>query len=160
MQWRTQDFEKGGGGGQKLQKIWEKHKSKFEIVTTQIRPIFSPKTGEEQKEKGLHSKFVPYFPQKQVKSKKKVFTQNLSHIFPKNRWKAKKKRSSLKFRPIFRPIISSFTQILGDFELRPDAQLAKGGGGMPQFCSLSHFSVQFWNPGDPKGGAMAQWPPP
>ena len=38
-----------GGGGKKFQKIWEKHRSEFEIVTLKIRSIFSPKTGEEQK---------------------------------------------------------------------------------------------------------------
>ena len=58
---RTQDFEKGGGGSQKLQKIWEKHISEFEIVTLKFRPIFRPKSGEEQKKKGLHSNFVPFF---------------------------------------------------------------------------------------------------
>ena len=36
------------------------------------------------------------------------------------------------------------------------AQLAKGGGGMPQF---SYYSMQLYDSGDPKGGAMAQWPP-
>ena len=40
---------------------------------------------------------------------------------------------------------------------KPDAQLAKGGGPC---LSFAHFSMQFCNPGDPKGRAMAQCPPP
>ena len=28
---------------------------------------------------------------------------------------------------------------------------------MPQFCA--YYSMQLYDPGDPKGGAMAQWPP-
>ena len=53
------------GGGQKLQKIWEEHRSEFEIVTLRFRPIFRPKSGEDQKKekKGLHSDFVPFFAQ-------------------------------------------------------------------------------------------------
>ena len=39
----------GGGGGQKVQKIWEELRSEFEIVTLKFRPIFRPKSGEEQK---------------------------------------------------------------------------------------------------------------
>ena len=60
-------------------------------------PIFCPKLGEEQKKnkkKGLHSNLVPFFAQNQVKNKKKSS--------PKIRWRAKK-RSSLKFGPIFCP---------------------------------------------------------
>ena len=33
-------------GRQKLQKIWEEHKSEFEIVTLKFRPIFRPKSGD------------------------------------------------------------------------------------------------------------------
>ena len=63
------------GGRQKLQKIWEEHRSEFEIVTLKFRPIFCPKSGEEQKKifnrpksgekqkKGLHSNFIPVFAQ-------------------------------------------------------------------------------------------------
>ena len=38
--------------------------------------------------------------------------------------------------------------------IQPYAQIAKKGG-MPQF-----YIIQLYNPGDPKGGAMAQWFPP
>ena len=81
-----------------------------------------------------HSNFVPFFAQNQVKSKKK-----------------KKKRSSLKFRPIFAQIYSNFQSP------KPDAQLAKGGGG-GACLNFAHFSMQFCNPGDPTGeghGPMA-----
>ena len=44
-------LKRGEGGGQKFQKISEKYRSEFEIVTLKIRPIFSPKTGEEQKKR-------------------------------------------------------------------------------------------------------------
>ena len=105
----------GGGGGGRNQKIWEEHRSEFEIVTLKFRPIFRPKSGEEQKNK----------------NKKKIFTQ--------------------KFFPFFAQyqVISS---------LKPDALLAKGRGACLNFA---HFSMQFCNPGDPKGGSwpMAQWPP-
>ena len=40
--------------------------------------------------------------------------------------------------------------------IKPYAQLAKGGA-MPQFCLLFHAILQSWRP---KGGAMAQCPPP
>ena len=33
-------------GGQKLQKIWEEHRSEFEIVILKFRPIFRPKSGD------------------------------------------------------------------------------------------------------------------
>ena len=57
----------------------------------------------------------------------------------------KKKRSLLKVRPVFHP------------NSMPDAQLTKGGGPCLNFA---HFTMQFCNPSDPKGGGMAQWPPP
>ena len=42
--------------------------------------------------------------------------------------------------------------------IKPYAQFAKGGGGaMPQFCLLFYAVLKSWRP---KGGAMAQCPPP
>ena len=38
---------------------------------------------------------------------------------------------------------------------KPDAQFPMGGACL----NFAHFSMQFCNPVDPKGGAMAQWPP-
>ena len=73
------------GGGQKLQKIWEEHRSEFEIVTLKFHPSFRPNSGEEhKKKKGLHSNFVPFFPKLRwrAKTKKKVFTQISSHFSP------------------------------------------------------------------------------
>ena len=88
--------------GQKLQKIWEKHRSEFEIVSLKFRPIFRPKLGEEQK-KGLHLNFVPSSAPRQVKSKKKGLHWNFVPSSAQRQVKSKRKRSSLKFRPIFRP---------------------------------------------------------
>ena len=123
-QWRTQDFEKGGGArnfrkferniNQNLKSSHSKFvpyspqkqvKSKKQRSSLKIRPIFSPKTGEEQKRKRSSLKIRPIFSPKigEEQKKKKVFTQNSSHIFPQNRCRAKKKRSSLKIRPIFSP---------------------------------------------------------
>ena len=59
--WTVAYAEFWKGGGQKLQKIWEEHRSEFEIVSLKFRPIFRPKSDEEQK-KGLHSNFVPFSP--------------------------------------------------------------------------------------------------
>ena len=87
-----------------------------------------------------HSNFVPFFAQNQVKSKKK--------------------KSSLKFRPIFCPksseeqkkgLHSNFVPFFAQNQVissqKPDAQLAKGGPCL----NFAHFSMQFCNPGDPKG---------
>ena len=76
-----------------------------------------------------HSNFVPFFAQNQVKSIKK--------------------RSSLKFHPIFRPKS-------GDFEAKAWCQTCKGVACL----NFSHFSEQFCNPGDPKGGGNGPVPPP
>ena len=103
-------FWKGGGRGQKLQKIWEEHRSEFEIVTLKFRPILRPKSGEEQK----------------------------------------KKRSSPKFRPIFRPKSVKFRAQ----NLMPNLQ-SKGGPCL----NFAHFSMQFSNPGDLKGGPWPDAPP-
>ena len=64
--------------------------------------------------------FVPFFAQNQVKSKKK-------------------KKFSLKFRPIFRPKSLKFPAK----SLMPNLQR---GGGMPQFCSLFYAILQSWQP--------------
>ena len=91
-----------------------------------------------------HLNFVPFFAQNQVKSKKqKVFTQISSHFSPKIRWRAKKKG------------LPSLLVRVQAQSLMPNLQ--RGGGGMPQFCSLFYAILQSWRP---KGGAMAQWTPP
>ena len=78
----------------------------------------------------------------------------------------------LKFRPIFRPNIGEeqkkkkkkvFTQGQSRFspELtqissqKPDAQLTKGGPCL----NFAHFTMQFCNPSDPKGGPWPNGPP-
>ena len=98
------------GRGQKLQKTWEEHRSEFEIVTLKFHPILRPKSGEEQKKKGLHSNFVPFFALNQVKSKKKVLHSNFVPFFAQNHSNFKPKA------------------------WKPDAQLAKGGHA--SICSL------------------------
>ena len=50
-----------------------------------------------------HSNFVLFFAQNQVKSKKKRFSLKFRPIFRLKSGEEQKKRSSLKFRPIFRP---------------------------------------------------------
>ena len=116
----------GGGGGKKLQKIGEEHKSEFEIVTLKFRPIFRPKSGKEHK--------------------KKVFTQISSHFRPKLGEEQKKKKVFTQISSHFLPKIRWFR----GQSLMPNLQ--RGG-----YVSIfSHFSEQFCNHGDPKGGG--QWP--
>ena len=71
---------------------------------------------------------------------------NFVPFFAQNQVKSKKK----SFVPFF-----AQSQLISS--PKPDAQLAKGGEAMPQFCSLFYAILQFWQP---KGGAMAQCPPP
>ena len=63
--------------------------------------------------------------------------------------KSKKKKSSLKFRPIFGPK-------LGDFEPKAWCPTCKRGGACLNFA---YFSMQFCNPGDQKGGHGPMAPP-
>ena len=83
--------------------------------------------------------------------------------------KNKKKRSSLKFRPIFaqnqvknkkKGLHSNFVPVFAQNQVisipKHDAQLAKGGGASLNFA---HFSAQFCNPGDPNGGPWPNGPP-
>ena len=91
------------GGGQKLQKIWDEHRSEIEIITLKFRSIFRPKSGEVQKKK--RSNFAPFFAQNQVKSKKKGLHSNFVPVFA-------------QYQVISSP--------------KPDAKLAKGGA-MPQW---------------------------
>ena len=64
--------------------------------------------------------------------------------------KKKKKKAFTQGPSRFSP---ELTQISSQ---KPDAQLAKGGPCL----NFAHFTMQFCNPSDPKGGAMAQGPPP
>ena len=75
------------GVGQEFQKIWEEQRPESEIVPLKFSWIFCPKLGEERK--------------------KKVFIQIQLDFSPKIRWRAKKKRSSLKCSPIFRPNVGA-----------------------------------------------------
>ena len=123
-------LKRGGGGGRNFRK--------FE------RNI-------DQNLKLSHSDFVPFFAQNQVKSKKKRSSLEFRPIFrPKSGEEQKKKRSSLKFHPIFHPISA-------DFEPKAWCRTCKGGGACLNFA---HFSKQFCNPGDPKGGPWPNGPPP
>ena len=84
-----------------------------------------------------HLNFVLYFAQNQVKSKKK-------------------KGLHSNFVPFFALLFRSLPKYQVISSSEPDAQLAEGGACL----NFPHFSKQFCNPGDPKGGAMAQCPPP
>ena len=63
VQWRTQDFRKGGGGGGGGPGNLRIMKTKRKISPLRISPFFCPKLGEDQKKKkkkGLQSDFVRY----------------------------------------------------------------------------------------------------
>ena len=111
-------------------------KSKKKRSSLKFRPFFHPKSVEElkNKKKGLHSNFVPFFAQNQVKSKKK--------------------RSSFAFSPSSKPGRNARNIPFVQSNLMPNLQ--RGGPCL----NFAHFSMQFCNSGDPKGGAVAQWPPP
>ena len=89
-------------------------------------------------------KFRPMFRQNQVnsKNKKKGLHSNFVPFFAQNQVKSKKKGLHSKS---------------ADFEPKAWCPTCKGGGACLNFA---HFSMQFCNPGDSKGRAMAQWPPP
>ena len=76
------------------------------------------------------SNFVPIFAQYQVKSKKK--------------------------KGLHSNFVSFFAQYRVISSPKPDAQLAKGRGGMPQVCSLFHAILQSWRP---KGKGHGPMPP-
>ena len=79
----------------------------------------------------------------------------------------------LKFSLIFRPNLGEehkkkvFTQGPSRFspELtqissqKPESLMPNLQRGGP-CLNFAHFTIQFCNPSDPKGGALAQWPPP
>ena len=115
-QWRTQDFERGGGGPGTSENL---RRTESEIVPPKISPIFCPKLGEEQKKKGLHSNLVRFFAQTweqawEKRTKHTLCVSNLMHNFQ------------------------------------------TGGGACINFA---YFSIQFYNPGDPKGGPWHNGPP-
>ena len=116
-------------------KIWEEQRSESEVVLLKFSLIFRPNLGEEHKKKRSSLKFRPIFrpnlSEEQKKKKKKVFTQGLSRFSPK------------------------LTQISSQ---KPESLMPNLQRGMP-CLNFAHFTVQFCNPSDPKGGAMAQWPP-
>ena len=98
---------------------------------------FSPKIRwRTRKKKGLHSTLVRIFAQNQVTSKKK--------------------RSSLKFGPISYSKPRRNTQNIAFVwsNLMPNLQR-----GEPCLNS-AYFSLQIYNPGDPKGGRHGTMPPP
>ena len=78
----------------------------------------------------------------------KLSHSNLVPFFAQNQVKSKKKGLHSNFVPFFAQyqVISS---------PKPDAQLAKRGACL----NFAHFSMQFCNPGDPKGGPWPNAPP-
>ena len=66
-------FERGGPGNSKNLRIM---KTKMKIFP-QNRSVFLPKSGEDQKKKGLHSNLVWFLAQNWVNAKKKVFAHHL-----------------------------------------------------------------------------------
>ena len=157
-------------GGQKLQKIWEEHRSEFEIVTLKFRSNFRPKSGEEQKKKiftQISSQFSPKIKWRAKKKEKKRFSLKFCPNFCPKSGEEQKKRSSLKFRPNFRPKSDeeqknktkkrSFVPIFAQYQVisspKPDAQLARGGHA----SVLLTFLCKSWQP---KGGPWPNCPPP
>ena len=86
----------------------------------------------DQNLKSSHSNFGPFFAQNQVKSKNK---------------KQKKEKG------LYSNSVPFFAQNQVISSPKPDARLAKGGGG-GACLNFAHFSMQLCNPGDPKGGVV------
>ena len=103
-----------------------------------------------------HSISVKFFVQNLVESKKTSSLKFRPYLRPKLGKEQEKKRSSLAFGPISSPNAWKKHTQHTLCVIKPNAQLAKGGG-MPQFCSLFYAILQSWRP---KGGGMAQWPSP
>ena len=119
------------GGGQKFQKIWEEQRSESEVVPLKFSLIFRPNLGEEQK--------------------KKVCTQIPSHFSAKFRWRAKKKvftQGPSRFSP-------ELTQISSQ---KPESLMPNLQRGGPRL-NFAHFTMQFCNPSDPRGGPWPNTPP-
>ena len=79
----------------------------------------------------------------------KLSHSNFVPYFAQNQVKSKKKG-------LYSNFVSYFAQYQVISSPKPDAQLAKGGACL----SFAHFSMQFCNPGDPKGGPWPNGPPP
>ena len=110
-----------------------------------FKAFFCPKSGDLQKRKKVFAKIQSDF-SAEIRNSKLFSTQN--QVISKK--KKKKKRSLLKVRPVFYPNSLKFPAE----SLMPNLQ--RGGPCL----NFAHFTMQFCNPSDPKGGAMAQWPPP
>ena len=84
----------------------------------------------------------------------------MSVFLPKLRWRPKKK-SSLKFSPVFGPKLGEDQEKRSSptvSVLKPSAQITRGKGGpCHNFAYYSMLIILFRRP---KGGAMAQWPSP
>ena len=128
----------GGGGARNFRKILEEQRSETEIVTSKISPIFGPKLGEKQQKKRFSLKFDPIFRPKLGEEQKKGLHSNFVRFFAQTWVQACKKCTEHTLCVI-----------------KPYAQLTKGGPCL----NFAYFSMQFYNPGDPKGETMAQCPP-
>ena len=147
-----------------------------------FKAFFRPKLGDLQtkkkkkKKKKVFAKIQSDF-SAEIRNSKLFSAQN--QVISKNK---KKKRSSPKFRVIFRPnsefrnskLFSAQNQVIPPKKKKkmkvrsvfhPNSlkfpaeslvpNLQRGGPCL----NFAHFTMQFCNPSDPKGGAMAQWPP-
>ena len=119
-------------GGQKFQKIWEEQRSESEVVPLKFSLIFRPNLGEEHKKKRSSLKFRPIFrPNLGEEQKKKVFTQGPSRFLPE------------------------LTQISSQ---KPESLMPNLQRGGP-CLNFAHFTMQFCNPSNPKGGPWPNGPP-
>ena len=113
---------------------------------------FSTQNQVNRKKKGLHSSFVPFSAQNQVNRKKKGLHSSFVPFFAQNQVKSEKKRSSIAFSPSSSPKPGRNARNI------PFVQSNQRGGGGP-CLNFAHFSMQFCNPGDPKGGPWPNAPP-
>ena len=110
-----------------------------------FKAFFRPKLGDlQKKKKKVFAKIQSDF-SAEIRNSNVFSAQN--QVISK---KKKKRRSLLKVRPVFHPNSLKFPAE----SLMPNLQ--RGGPCL----NFAHFTMQFCNPSDPKGGAMAQWPPP
>ena len=96
------------------------------------------------------------------KKKKKGLRQNSEWFFGRNpKFKGffcpKSGVLQNKKKGLYSRSVPFLTRTHSNFQPRAWCPIYKGGGPCLNFA---HFTMQFCNPSDPKGGAMAQWFPP
>ena len=109
-----------------------------------FKAFFRPKSGDLQKKKKKKRSSPKFRVIFRPKSEVQRFFLPKIRCSPQ---KKKKKRSLLKVRPVFNPDSLKFPAE----SLMPNLQ--RGGPCL----NFAHFTMQFCNPSDPKGGAIMEW---